>query len=643
MLSERQRRILEIIAARDVPTTGGAIASVLGVSVRTVQSEIARINATDTLIVSSNRGYELARLAAAMPLDTSEHPSGREAATDRHDILKLLLESDSHGAPLTIGDLSEQLYLSVPATGRRLKQLRPLLQRFNISITRKSGVISLAGSERDKRRLIGYLVTEEAGTSFPSGEIPASSFGNLDYRKTERAISTALSMHGYRIRRGYEKSLVTTIAIALERMSRGSSISDGEPPEKSPFINCARDICRLYPDMEEVEAGDVSYLASLLMGQIEPCIPDDAITGGIEFSDFVRRIERIVNDVLETFSLHIDFSQELYNFAQHIRALIERADGVQIASADMLENIKMTCPFVYELSVLISQKLAAELDITIEDDELGFVCIHVGMLVESARASELVHISLLCDQYRSLSTRIEEELGRRFSDIVLISTPDHVDAVDENRTEMANGRTDDGIRKPNQIDLIITTRNALGGRRGVVLISPFFTTSDLLKIESAIGLCLKRKHAARTYRLLSPFFSKDLFFRTAEALDREQTISFLGEKLVDAGVVDTSFIDSVRTREDLSSTSFFNLFALPHALDMNARKTMVAALVDERGVAWGDETVSVVLMIAVCRDDRGKFMEIYDAVARALCDERRARRLAASTSLDEFLELLVYE
>ena len=76
------------------------------------------------------------------------------------------------------------------------------------------------------------------------------------------------------------------------------------------------------------------------------------------------------------------------------------------------------------------------------------------------------------------------------------------------------------------------------------------------------------------------------------------------KELIGLGIVDETFITSVFMREEMSPTSFFGLFAIPHALEMSAARTMVAVLLSERGVKWGNETVHIVLMIAVCREDR---------------------------------------
>ena len=189
---------------------------------------------------------------------------------------------------------------------------------------------------------------------------------------------------------------------------------------------------------------------------------------------------------------------------------------------------------------------------------------------------------------------------------------------------------------------MVTTRNKPLPLHNVVFVSPFFTPSDYLKIENAVGIRLRERNAERTKALLEPFFDERLFTRR-DIVSQDEAIRFLGKQLIDMGIVDETFIASVFMREEMSPTSFFGLFAIPHALEMSAERTMVAVLLSEEGVAWGGETVHIVLMIAVCPEDRKRFMEIYNTVVRALCDKQRAHRLAGAQTLGEFLERLVYD
>ncbi len=55
-----------------------------------------------------------------------------------------------------------------------------------------------------------------------------------------------------------------------------------------------------------------------------------------------------------------------------------------------------------------------------------------------------------------------------------------------------------------------------------------------------------------------------------------------------------SFLDSVIEREAIVSTLLGDGIALPHALGLLAKKTVVYTVLAPQGIAWGDETAHVI-------------------------------------------------
>ncbi|RNM31036.1 hypothetical protein EDX97_00225 [Absicoccus porci] len=58
-------------------------------------------------------------------------------------------------------------------------------------------------------------------------------------------------------------------------------------------------------------------------------------------------------------------------------------------------------------------------------------------------------------------------------------------------------------------------------------------------------------------------------------------------------------MESVLQREKLSSAGFFGTFTIPHAMELNVKRTMCSVLLSPKGILWDDEKVYIVLMIAV--------------------------------------------
>ena len=65
-LTRRQAALLQHIAASDYPVTGKSLAISLDCSVRTVQSEVARININEKVIQSTNRATSRSMVSMSM-------------------------------------------------------------------------------------------------------------------------------------------------------------------------------------------------------------------------------------------------------------------------------------------------------------------------------------------------------------------------------------------------------------------------------------------------------------------------------------------------------------------------------------------------------------------------------------------------
>ena len=111
-------------------------------------------------------------------------------------------------------------------------------------------------------------------------------------------------------------------------------------------------------------------------------------------------------------------------------------------------------------------------------------------------------------------------------------------------------------------------------------------------------------------KMMLNFFNEKLFFKNIDFINSVDAIKFLSQQVINEGICDSSFTDSVLKRESTSSTCFFNLFAVPHAIELNAKKTQICVLLNENGIPWNGSSVNCVFLIAVCKEDRKDFMKI---------------------------------
>ncbi len=274
----------------------------------------------------------------------------------------------------------------------------------------------------------------------------------------------------------------------------------------------------------------------------------------------------------------------------------------------------------------LQKKIHDKYNILIEDQEIGYISIHIGFLIENYNAStEKIKILLICDDYYHIMDKIKNNIIKNHAHLI------EIDSITDNPFHYEFN---------DKIDLIITTKELSFIDKKIIHISPFYTQEDYLKIDTAINQYIIEREKQAQNSMLRSYFHENLFFDMNTYLSKEEAIRFMGQKIIDFGLAKEGFVESVFKREEMSSTCFFDTFAIPHPLELIAKQTMFCVLVNKKGVQRDYKKIHIVLMIAVQQKDRKKFMKIYESIIRALGDKEKIQNLIKSHSLNEFIKYL---
>ena len=138
------------------------------------------------------------------------------------------------------------------------------------------------------------------------------------------------------------------------------------------------------------------------------------------------------------------------------------------------------------------------------------------------------------------------------------------------------------------------------------------------------------------------FFDESLFFRNVHARDEPAMIRLLGERMIAGGIIDEDYVDGAIERERMSSTAFTDNLAVPHAMAMSARRTAIAIVVNDVPMAWGEQRVNVIAMIAFASAGRSSFQSVFDQFVEVFADRAEVQRLIRrSADFGGFIEELV--
>ena len=619
-LTNRQAKIVQEINTHQT-LTGKELAVLINCSVRTIQNEIRAINKIHKIITSSNKGYTLNTSAYEAINHSAKYPQKDNEA------LKILLFSNE---PIHLYDLDDQLYISITTLEKYLRSYQDILKEYSLSIQRNKGYLLIEGDEIYKRQLIKNLIINETQGSFINIESFSSYFDNVELSKTKSFLEKTIQEHEYTIDRVYENTLTVSLSVALYRMQTHHYIDSEiiyQSTENSIEFKIATKILEYYKGKYNLTptTNDIQYISSLIVGQIKPKHSLEQ-TKSLINQEFINHIHNLLNDAFKHYMLDIDFSENIYSFSMHIDGLIKRSKAMQPAYNYAVKSLKADHPFIYEVAVYIANNIADEYDIEINDSEIGFICIYIGSLVENAIYRSKIYCFFLCENYHQIKESLFNQLKK--------TLPDNVQLMQGTFEEL----------KKQSIDLVITTDTAIHLPIPIVEISPFLTQADIDKINKEITNLTGIYTSMKAWTMFIEFFHPELFYIRDDLQDKYEILNYLSKEMVRYQIADANFPISVEKREKLSSTCFGGKYAIPHAIELNANKTMVSVLVSHKGIRWDeDNIVNIVLMIAVKREDRKRFIELYESIIQTLENPAKLSRLTNVDSFNEFREVLLLQ
>jgi lichenan operon transcriptional antiterminator len=621
-MADKSPMLLTFLSRSEGWTPASEIAEHLGVSTRTVRSYVTAIKVAAApldVIHSSPDGYRLNRDAHAEY--ASRDRTSDVAGTPRERVTFLVTRLTHAGVELDVHDLADSLFVSSSTIEADLRQVRALAREAGLELVRDGDHVRLNGPDAGQRRLVSRLFSDEQAHGLVDLRRVQEAFGIDDLSGFKTDVMAVLERQGYAINEfGLDRVLLHT-AIAVER-SRGSSLADDAP---EPDDAVASDLDRLVVERfgTRLPAGELTALTTLLTTRA-----GTRLTPRDEVGEHVAVVRKIVDHAQEEFLVDLDDDAFLTRLGAHVGNLVIRArDGVGNPNP-LARTIKSSYPLTYELAVFVAAEIQREFEITIGDDEIAYIALHIGSHLERrATHGERLTCVLVSPGYHDIAELLERRILPALGDDVVIDrvlTRTDVDPADLHA------------------DLVISTVPWDVRPANVVIVQPLPTDADLDAVRGAITR-IRRQHRRRaiTDELLR-YFDDALFFRDLEERDAESVIRVLGDRMRERGIIDDDYLAGVLDRERISSTAFTEWLAVPHALTMSAKRTAIAIALYENPIPWGDATVQVVALVAFSAKDRASFQTVFEQFVDVFSDRADVLRLIrAAQDFPSFIDELV--
>ena len=626
MVTKRQSRLLDILSNAIAPMTGKTLGQMLGVSDRTIRSDVDAVNTAyrcKLIVASRHSGYSVDH-DLMKALNISSKDSIPQTAHQR--CVYLINELLFQKREINLIDLQERVFVSGYSIDNDLRKIREIISEYpSLRLKRLQNHIRLYGEEEDKRQLYKKLLLEETKGNFSNLNAIAALWKDFDLLQLEEDFSEICEKHGYHIMEMAYPLLLLHIGISIERMRSQNYVAEDESSEEED--SCEYQIAEeLFSRIAEIykvrpARGEILRFAELLCGKGKTDMESEEYDEGLK-----NLLEEILAVLRQEFDIDLSEDEEFRRgILGHIRLFMKRWEK-QVESNDMyLQELKRSYPLVFEMAVRVAWCIERYCGTRLNENEITFLALHLGAACERLDNTEPYRVVAIIPNSYTIVRPCVDKLQLRFgSRIKMVRVYSFVDKAKVLRDAP---------------DLIVTTvplKHQLGVP--IVQISLFFNSEDESRVFQMLNLLDKKRYHKDFVKLIQRLTSKELFFIRPSMESREEILHFLCDKLEEKGLSEANFRENVFKREALSDTSFVYGFAVPHAIEVSTRESCISIMVLREPVKWGSYPVSLVVLLSIMETDTQLLKVFFDWLCNIVTDNNRLQKLVSAQSFEEFME-----
>jgi len=619
--------------------TAKQLSVILNISERSVRNYVNQINYFEKDLIDSKRGYSIQKERARLLLQQNKTELPQTPAERVNYIITELLKKDSEGQQrIDLYELSEQkMFVSYETVKKDMIKVNKRLKEFNLYAVLTNSSVSIEGKELNKRKLLSSILFEAFNQNVLSLSIVQKAFPDYDLELLQKIIKEQCKHYHYFINDYAMLNLVLDIVISMDRIRKNCTFYTHTPEKRYYGVREAELSRRIAKEIEksfniEYSGVELEELTVMLIGHLMK-VDFDTLNQhnvvqmvGTECIDLVKKLLDYLNENYYINSENEDF---IIKFTMHISNLLTRLKYNYTIKNPLTNHIKNSCPLIFECSVGIANQIEKLTGNRVNEDEIAYIALHIGGNLETYEADKN-KISCIClfPQYYDFTDKVIEKLQEKFSQSIVIK-------------EVAASEKELMPMKPEELLITTVQVEHVAGRKEV-LVNPFLSDRDISAIRENIDTIKLEKKKVRLRELLVQISDATLFGKNLNFPNREEAICHMVKSMEQKQYVEREFIDEVFEREHHSSTAF-GCIAVPHSLRMNAKKTGVFILLNDKPIPWDNQScgVNIVLMFAIARSDRAIFHEVFDNLVVLLLENLNSSRVLRCNTYDEFIDVII--
>lgn len=637
MFTQRQKKILAILKQHKNNITSDEIARLVGVSSRTIRTEIKNIlpllNENIAKInISTRKGYSIEIINYKdfnNILDEKTLKTLDSEARIKY-IIQYLLDNALKNQSIRQQDLADKLFIGLSTLKANLKEVKDKLRKYNLDIINyKNQGMQIKGNEAQIRYCISeYIFRDNIQTDTFYQDL----FYEYDLKNINDILIRVLTSYELVLTDISLKNLLVHVLIAIKRASKDHNViytlrESKEIEQHKEFLIATSIFEEIYNQLHiDVATSEIYYLAQHLIASKKYMeIASEETSHYIEklVIEMLQRVDTIVN---------INFLQDnnLIKWLKiHLESVIPRIRFQMNIRNDILDVIKNEYPLAFQIAVIASKVIEEKEHLTVDENEIGYIAVHFGaaltrMDIKSDKITKSAIV--VCGGGIGTAILLKAKLKEYFKDLIhIVNTipgyqlkENDLNSVDFIFTTIPLPHlTNLSIEKSNKI---IHIKNLLNNEEIRLIQQKIFKNSDISKTN------------------IKKFFRKDCFITNKQFNTKEEILSYLTKKLEHNGLIDKETSSSIFEREAASPTEIGNLVAIPHPMVNNTAISSISVLVLDKPIIWVDHHVQVVFLISIAKNEFYLWEPIFLKLFKYLVKENGIKKIITQPNYDDFIK-----
>ncbi|WP_078378742.1 BglG family transcription antiterminator [Sutcliffiella halmapala] len=556
-----------------------------------------------------------------------------ETKTTEERLIEIAFHLLTSYKPITLQDFADRYYVQKIAIKKDMDLISGWLERFELQLISKPRLGNvIQGSELKKRNALAHL-------SDLTRTIPAERNYVLDLFLPYEIAAVRKAL--VEMQREYTISFTDD---ALESLLVHALIMIKRTRQKSPVFVHAAEQAKASERKEYTYAGwffdqmtkafqmnfpseERAYFTWHLISAKKT---EESVEQELKYEVAETDIVKLLVSKLEKLTL-FPFQTDtilIKGLAIHMHSVIHRIQyGFPIRNP-LLPNIKKMYPYMFNMAILTLEEINSTFHIDIPEDEAAYIVLHFQASIErlESKSSAKKKALIVCHMGIGMSHLLEAKIEQQYQEIDVVGCigkaeiPDYV--------------------KQHEVDFIISTVPLEKVKQEHIVVSPLFSQHDKKQLNYFLEELQQKKSESYNLDHLTTFLHEEFLFFEVEKEHRYQVVEMLAMALYQKGYVDKEFIHSAVSRERSSATAIGGRVAIPHGNPAMIQKSMIAVAMMKEPIEWGNELVSIVLMLAISKENHQNMRAIIGQIASLSESPFIVQDLLAKKNFQDFMQVL---